>query len=551
MRRSQAGSRVTRPFSCKSGITMMTQMTCEVEADVFRDGYLRLQSQIEALKSQKETIEKHLREDKIRYEGDRRRLAEQEANVKVKEAVLEKRRIKDASSQTIYSAQARHSEAEARNNMASGEIEDLGHILNVTYNRIEEIQAEAIIESSVTRIVPVLRAIVDGMTRLAQEKNRFVMETESRLVPATREFQRITKEEEKLQTEKDEKEKRLNELDAKRHELDQILTVPLDPLDSEEQYVTMLEEEIARIEERLARTEIGDEPEQLTSLINEVEHIENSNVKRQNAYEKQTENLHKRRIFDEWERVIKSEKLLKESEEVINLARENDLQGRRRADAEAEAWTPELCAQKLEQLIAEKQAHLDQTLASNRHLEERIKAARPTFESKWERKMKRIDKYSKRIGRKDGIRLKIDEALERNEELAARETTLRHKIDQNKKRKAALIRKQEEHSQIQAEIAEIQERIAIKKEERLDKERALIARRPVVEEQNKEVCEIEAKVNEFEATVRELEKKIAEFQQPMHQAVAELNDGQQQLDEVIELRSPSKDRSFSLTMSPA
>ena len=52
---------MTKPFSCKSGVTMMTQMTCEAEADVFRDGYLRLQSNIEALTSQKEALEKRLR----------------------------------------------------------------------------------------------------------------------------------------------------------------------------------------------------------------------------------------------------------------------------------------------------------------------------------------------------------------------------------------------------------------------------------------------------------------------------------------------------------
>ena len=288
------------------------------------------------------------------------------------------------------------------------------------------------------------------------------------------------------------------------------------------------------------------------AFVKQVEELEESNKRREEEYEARATLLKNQKILNEWRVVVRESKLMKESEDIIKLARENDIQGRRRAD-EMEVLTPEICAKKLQQLIEDRQKRLDEMLKRNREIEEKIKSSRPIFESKWERKMKRTDTYQKRIVRKDGIRIQIDEVTEQNLELRAKEQTLRHKIERTRKRKADIIRRQEEHSQLQREIEEIEERIGNKKEERLEKERFLITRRPVIEEHQKEVIALEARANKLTSVVHELERQVAEFERPMKVAVGNLHDDRQQLDDAIERRSPSKDRSFSRSLlnSPA
>ena len=604
MRRSQ-GSRMTKPFSCKSGVTMMTQMTCEVEADVFRDGYLRLQSNIESLTSQKEAMEKRLREDKVKYEGNRRRLAEREANINVKEAVLLKRKEKQDKDQTIFAAQGKQREAEIAKQHAIDELDYFGNTLDSVQERIRVTQAEGIQENSAARIMPVLRTMVDGLSKIAQEKNRFVMETEARLGPTTAQYRKVTQEEEKLQAEIQAKENKLKELNDKKHMSDIILAIPIDDTEDEERYVQTLEADVARMEELFTKSKVdkeeekgdtkegeeeekadakegeeeekgdakegeeeekgddkeGEEQEQSFikqiedqeyAFVKQVEELEESNKRREEEYEARATLLKNQKILNEWRVVVRESKLMKESEDIIKLARENDIQGRRRAD-EMEVLTPEICAKKLQQLIEDRQKRLDEMLKRNREIEEKIKSSRPIFESKWERKMKRTDTYQKRIVRKDGIRIQIDEVTEQNLELRAKEQTLRHKIERTRKRKADIIRRQEEHSQLQREIEEVEERIGNKKEERLEKERFLITRRPVIEEHQKEVIALEARANKLTSVVHELERQVAEFERPMKVAVGNLHDDRQQLDDAIERRSPSKDRSFSRSLlnSPA
>ena len=578
----------------------MTQMTCEAEADVFRDGYLRLQSNIEALTSQKEALEKRLREDKVKYEGNRKRLAEREANISVKEAVLHERKKKQDKDQTIFAAQGKQMEAEMAKQHAIDDLDYFSNTLDSVQERIRVTQAEGIKENSAARIMPVLKTVVDGLSKIAQEKNRFVMETEARLGPTTAQYRKVTQEEEKLQGEIQAKENKLKELNDKKHKSDVILAIPIDDTEDEERYVQTLEADVARMEGLLTKSKVdkdeanshkdgeeeekakdGEEEEQAKdgeeeekakegeeqepsfikqiedqeyAFVKQVEEMEESNKKREEEYEARAWHIKNQRILNEWRVVVRESKLMKESQDIIKLARENDVLGRRRAD-EMEVLTPEICAKKLQQLAEERQKRLDEMLASNRKREEEIRAeneARHTV-PRWERKMKRQITYQERLTKKNDIKLRIDEVSEKNLELRAKEQNLRHKIERIRKRKADFVRRQEEHSQLQREIAEIEDRIGNKKEERLEKERFLITRRPVIEEHQKEVIAMEARANNLTAIVHDLERQVAQFERPMKVAVNNLHDGHQQLDEVIEIRSPSKDRSFSRSLlnSPA
>ena len=116
-----------------------------------------------------------------------------------------------------------------------------------------------------------------------------------------------------------------------------------------------------------------------------------------------------------------------------------------------------------------------------------------------------------------------------------------------KKRKAVWARRQEDHSEAHKECCAGQGRIDSKKGGVRDRERELASRRPGILAAAQELEAFEKSVKQFEQQVQELEKQLAQYREPMDHALGDLQDGEQQLDEAIELRSPMKDRSLSIT----
>ena len=85
---------------------MATQMSCEVEADVFRESYIRMNSEIENMKWRKESLERSLREDLIKYDMEKKKKDEYALILNAKEAVLEDRKQYIDQDIDLYGAQS-------------------------------------------------------------------------------------------------------------------------------------------------------------------------------------------------------------------------------------------------------------------------------------------------------------------------------------------------------------------------------------------------------------------------------------------------------------
>ena len=548
MQRSQ-GSRVTRAFSCKSGVTMMTQMSCEVEADVFRDAYLRIQSHIESMKVQRDDILAWIREAQISYAAMKKATANKEATLNATEASLAERQRQLDQKSSIQIEKGKQMEALAIHKSMSAHVEILKDQLDQVYDELGRTMAQAVQGNGLENKIRLLKTVIAGLTKSVQERSQIVMDCERQLIPAAAAYAAVTKEEEEWIAAKAEKDAKIDELEEKRAEFVRILAEPIDTNEHEEQVVKTIEDSLAEAEQKLQETEVEKVEEEVNEQELNLERIEQENRRRAVMNDKRTLALEKRRIFMEWRGLCVESQLLQQREEIMELIEENNEKWRtvKLNDRPGEALTPELYAERISKLTQEKQENIDNIYRTNKEYDEKIKGSRKMIKEKWERKMRRIEGYSKRIARKDAIRLQIQQKADDNDELREKIQTLQHKIDQTKRRKEVWLRKQEAHSDANKISRENQERIQEKRAQLREKEKALLTKRPGIVEAAKEVEEMEQSVVALEMEVQELERQLAQYREPMEGAVENLHEGEQQLDEVIELRSPAKDRSLSVT----
>ena len=550
LQRSQSSSRKTPAFSCKSGVTMMTQMSCEVEADVFREGYIRIQSNIEAMKVQRDDLLKWIREGQIKLATMQKINASKEEQLNKIEAGLDKRQRQLDQHSSIQIEKEKQVEALAVQKSTAGWIEALKEQLDHTHEELGRTLTQVVRGNALENQIRLLKTVIAGLTKSVQERSQIVMACEQQLVPVSAKYQAAVQEEEKWLAAKAEKNARIDELEEKRSEFVRILAEPIDTNEYEEQVAQAAEEDLAQTEKKLEETEAEKVEDEVTEQEVGIERMEQENKKKAVMHEKRTEALEKRRIFMEWRSLCTASQLMQQREEIMQLVEANNEKWRTvrlHEEGEVEVLTPELCAEKLSKLMQDKQKNLEQLNNANHEYEQKLKASRTTVKNKWERKMRRIENYSKRVAKKDAIRLQIEEKVDGNEELRQKSRTLEHKIDQMKKRKAVWARRQEDHSDVHKECLSGQGRIDTKKGGVRDRERELASRRPGIQAATQELDAFEKSVIEFEQRVQELERQLAQYQEPMDQALGDLQEGEQQLDEAIELRSPMKDRSLSIT----
>lgn len=538
--RSSVSNGSRRAFSCRSGITMATQMSCEVEADVFRESYIRMNSEIENMKWRKESLERSLREDLIKYDMDRKKKDEYALILNAKEAVLEDRKQCIDQDIDLYGAQSDLGVAKQACRKANQAIEMLKQKLDETYQGLAETLQQCH-QLKCVNSIPILQESVHGLKQSIQEKTRILMESEEKLQRCVINDSELTKERDALILSKEEIEKKLSDLESKRSDALRKLAEPIDLPDYEEKVVEALERDNANAEKHLEETEIDDGLAEMASMNAHIDIIKQENAKRSILNTKKQALINKQKEFVEWEAAERKKKLDEEKEQIEMLRKQNDSEDERwrlemerekklqkeREEMEAQMlamrMSEEEAAEKLEALENDRQMHLSKVELEVSMLDQKIRTARTMIESKWQRKMARIDKYSKRVTKKDALMLKLSEVSEANEELIEKSKTLQHTIEQLKKRRSASIKFYEERSAASKQNIVGQERIEQKKQENADRQKIINGRKRDLELKQKEIEVLEKKLADAQEMVLSVEQEAAKYKDPLDDAIRNLN----------------------------
>lgn len=546
-----------RALSVKSGVTMMTTNSVEIETDIFRENYFKTQNQIEYYKSIRDRTESELRKLQVEYEFRKKQLKDLEYNLQVRESILREREapLKDEIIQELPELLHKQAIYESKKESKSNNIEDIKRKIENVYIDISKELDKTVQLSTIRNDIPILETENKGLISAIKKKTNRIMELEEITTKQDNELYRLKQIENEYNKSKDSLNEKYANIENRRLEAIRTLADPIDSTDYEEKTLNDLEEDVKNIEERFEAIKKSDERDDTTKILARIEKIEQQNIKKKAVLENKRKVLEnqkrfrERRLLDDKRRIEQQkesiEKLKKEIAEAEKIRKSRESKDAEEDETEDKSipykrYVPtskirnakELTEQ-IQQFEQQNQERLDKILNEISQMEQKFKNIRENEQEKWKRLMRRSDTYTKRLSKKEAMQLSISELSEQNDELSENLRTLVQTKEQLARRKHMnLIRRNEKPDDIslydqynnalrhkQIEIEQNQDTIKLRHKE--------------IEKKRYEVDKLEQLVNEKQKTVNKIEIDLEKYKVLMSNAVDNLNTSQETLENTI------------------
>lgn len=528
----------SRSMSIKSGMTMGTTASCEVDADIFNQNYRTLELSIQNLSQQKEKVVRDIRNKNIQIDFTRRKFQTIESSLNIRESfLLERKQDYTQDELDLEQAHAQLEEIEGKQYDTLQEIEDLKLELDDTYSKIAVEMNEEIKVSPIRNDIPLLTASIEFLTNSIRNRSIHLLQKEEIISQKGKELEDIVKEENELKKNKQNLDKQINQIDERRVHTTHILTEPIETLDYEEQTVQSLESDLQSIQEKYIAVVNETGIEDPGALVAQIERLEQQNIKRRTLFTRhkdaitaQTTILEKKLSENEREREkLENAKAKRAVEEMKKKEKERKLHEQN----QLQDVNPQTLMEKIEQSQKEKQAKIDQITQQLDEVEKTYQQIRKQKEERWQRKMKRIDTYTRRLNKKEGIDLNINEMTEKVDDLKQQLATYTQQVEQLKRRKKASLSFKAQNNEITQNLQSFNEALESKKQ-KLDIQQGLIEdRKDALKDRTHEVNQIEKEVDETQRRTSELESEVDNLQTKINQVVAQMNEETEKLDTIL------------------
>lgn len=525
-------------MSIKSGMTMGTTASCEVDADIFNQNYRTLELSIQNLSQQKEKVVRDIRNKNIQIDFTRRKFQTIESSLNIRESfLLERKQDYTQDELDLEQAHAQLEEIEGKQYDTLQEIEDLKLELDDTYSKIAVEMNEEIKVSPIRNDIPLLTASIEFLTNSIRNRSIHLLQKEEIISQKGKELEDIVKEENELKKNKQNLDKQINQIDERRVHTTHILTEPIETLDYEEQTVQSLESDLQIIQEKYIAVVNETGIEDPGALVAQIERLEQQNIKRRTLFTRhkdaitaQTAILEKKLSENEREREkLENAKAKRAVEEMKKKEKERKLHEQN----QLQDVNPQTLMEKIEQSQKEKQAKIDQITQQLDDVEKTYQQIRKQKEERWQRKMKRIDTYTRRLNKKEGIDLNINEMTEKVDDLKQQLATYTQQVEQLKRRKKASLSFKAQNNEITQNLQSFNEALESKKQ-KLDIQQGLIEdRKDALKDRTHEVNQIEKEVDETQRRTSELESEVDNLQTKINQVVAQMNEETEKLDTIL------------------
>ena len=559
---SVASSRASRlrAMSIKTGVTMMTTDSAEVETDVFRENYFRSHNQIEQYKKIRDQIASDLRRMQVTYEFRKNQMRDRESGLDIKESLLMEREasiLKDTPKE-LRNFQQQQRMAEQRRESKVNMVDDLKGQLDSVYKEISKALDETLKNSTIRNDIPLLKTENNGLITAIQKKHNRIMTMEEMMAKQMEDLNRLRDEETALNAEKQKYNDQYEDIENRRNEAIRVTSEPIDSTEYEEKAVADLEEDAENTEKRFEAIIKSDERDDTPKILAQIERLEQQNVKRKIIITNKRAVLENQKKFRE-RRVLEDEKRIQQQKESLEKLRQEIAEAEKikeeRAKQEAEddareeksmhfkKITPPVkirseteLAEQIKKFEAKNQEKLDQLVNEISQIENQYKNDRNAEREKWKRIMRRIDKYTKRLTKKEAMQLEINEMNEKNDELQERLKTLLQTKEILNRRKFLTATRHGELLEEGSSIDTINRFIKKKKNDIEEKKQELQERNRDLEDQKVRVDKLDEAVRVRTRRVQALEAEVAKYQEIMRNAVDNLNDDQMSLDSSIVTR---------------
>ncbi|OHT17305.1 hypothetical protein TRFO_12441 [Tritrichomonas foetus] len=445
--------------------------------------------------------------------------------------------------------------AEQRREYKINQIEEAKLKIENIYREISKTLDDTIKNTTIRNDIPLLTTENKGLIAAIEKKTIHVKEIEEVKAKHEKEMNALKEKEAELNNNKAKMDEQYNNIESRRIEAIRILADPIDSTEYEEKAVSDLEQDAQNTENRYEAIRKSDERDDTAKILAQIEKLEQQNIKRKMIISQKKVVLDNQKKFRE-RRVLEDQKRIQQQKEAIeklkNQFAEAEKARAERATKEAEEDVREEHSLPVKKYIPagkirdandlieqvklfeqKNQEHLDKIVSEISQMEQKFKNTRAADQEKWKRMMRRVDTYTKRITKKDGMLLSISEMNEKNEELTEKLKTLIQSKDQMKRRKHLNLTRKEEYPDdgpsydtISAQLKEKQIQLDQRKEILEDRSKEL-------EHRKIEVDSIEKTVNEKQRKVLLIEAEVAKYKDVMSNAVDDLNNNQVSLDNTI------------------
>lgn len=546
-----------RTLSIKSGVTMMTTNSVEIETDVFRENYFKTQNEIEQYKSTRDELESELRKLQVEFEFKQRKIRDSEFNYEVRKSILDERESHISDDEIRGLPELIHQQAilEQKKESKYNQIDDIKYKIETIYKNISKVLDQTVELSTVRNDIPLLKTECEGLISAIQMKTNRIMELEEISTKQTNELNRLRAIESEHNKEKDLINEKYGNLENRRLEAIRTLADPIESTEYEEKALAELEEDVTNIEERFENIKKSDERDDTIKILAQIEKTEQQNIKKKAMLENRAKVLanqkkfRERRLKDDQRRIEQQKETFERLKQEIAEA-EKIRKTRETKDAEEDEtidqsipykrYVPKSkirddkdLAEQIKQFEQENQERLNKIIGEISQLEAKFKNEREIEQEKWKRFMRRIDTYTKRLSKKEIINNSISEIDEQNEELREKLKTLIQTKEQLARRKHVNLthrNKKSEEFSVYEQYANALRQKQIDIEQSLDNNKQ---RKKDIEKQKFDIVKLEEAVNEKQKKVNEVEVDLAKYKVLMSNAVDNLNTSQATLEDAI------------------
>ena len=238
VRSSSRASRF-RSLSIKSGVTMMTTNSVEIETDIFRENYFKTQDQIESYKATRDAMESELRKLQVEYEFKKRKIKDLQFNLEVRESVLRERESHLSEDEIRELPELLHKQAilEQQRESKYNHIDEIKYKTENTYQNISKELDRTVQLSTVRNDIPVLKTECEGLIKSIRTKTNRIMELEEIATIRSNELGRLREIEDGYNKQIDSINEKYGNLESRNLEAIRTLADPIDSLDYEEKSV--------------------------------------------------------------------------------------------------------------------------------------------------------------------------------------------------------------------------------------------------------------------------------------------------------------------------
>lgn len=546
-----------RAASLKSNGTIMTTDSVDIETNLFRDNYMKLQDQIDESKNVRDKLESELRKLQVEYDFKRKKIKEIETNLNIREKLLNERDNLIPPEHLSILAQISQDRqiAEQTRKSKMQEIDDLKFQIETISDDMLKLMDKSLQLLAFRNDIPVLEAENKSLLASIQRKTQRIMAYEEFETKQSIELNRLKGLEKEMAITKNELDNQYSDIEERHLDAIRTLAEPIDSTEYEEKIVEELENELKQTTERFEAIKKHEETDENERGISNIIKMEQENEKRranieskkaslenqkaireaklienQKKHERQKESLEKFK-----QQIAKQERLKKEQEAALNEEEEIEDSPFQQYIPAGKIRNENDLLEQIQLYEKQNQEKLDKTLNEISQMEQKFNKEKELENQKWEKLMTRADTYTKRLAKKESVSLSISELEETRDELSEKLKTLTQTKATLARRKQTTISQTEEKvdQEPTANNDNYNTILTVKQESINQKTRDLEDKQSNLGKLKEEIERLEKEVEMKQRRVSKVESDVAKYKELMSNAVDNLNESSQTLDNTI------------------